>query len=295
MLLNKRISVLYFLNLIKRDLLAIFCYAAAVGTLDHFAFFKDISVPLGVSALVGTLLSLLLAFRTSQSYERWWEARTVWGAIVNDSRTLIRQLIQFLPQNDQKAAAVKRFAIRQSVWCYALTHWLRRDGLSASVAAYRQQERLEEEHLPNALLTQHAVDLAALSGAFGLNANLQVQVDATLQRLTDAMGRCERIKNTVFPRSYSVLIHFLIYVLMSILPFGLDDNHPVVEIVLATLIPALFIAIERTAILMQDPFENQPTDTPMTALSQNIERNLSEMAGLPAPEQSATAAGYDVM
>ncbi|RYZ16731.1 MAG: hypothetical protein EOP49_51380, partial [Sphingobacteriales bacterium] len=62
-------------------------YSILIGTLDHYSFFRDITIPLGMSALLGTLLSLLLAFRTSQSYERWWEARTVWGGIVNDSRT----------------------------------------------------------------------------------------------------------------------------------------------------------------------------------------------------------------
>ena len=120
MLLAKPISITYFLKLIKWDVLAIFLYACIVGTLDYFTFFKDLTIPLSVSAMVGTLLSLLLAFRTSQSYERWWEARAVWGAIVNDSRTLIRQLVQFLPGDDKRAKYIEEIAIRQSVWCFAL-------------------------------------------------------------------------------------------------------------------------------------------------------------------------------
>ncbi|MCH5685177.1 hypothetical protein LWM68_13530 [Niabella sp. W65] len=60
----------------------------------------------------------MLAFRTAQSYERWWEARTVWGAIVNDSRTLLRQFMQFLPDNLKNE--FKDFADRQIVWAYAL-------------------------------------------------------------------------------------------------------------------------------------------------------------------------------
>jgi putative membrane protein len=67
--------------------------------------------------MVGTLLSLLLAFRTSQSCERWWEVRVIWGAIVNDSRTLIRQLVQFLPNEPEKSDHVKGFAVRQTIWC----------------------------------------------------------------------------------------------------------------------------------------------------------------------------------
>ena len=276
-------------------MIAIVLYATIVGTLDHFAFFKDISIPIGVSALIGTLLSLLLAFRTSQSYERWWEARIVWGAIVNDSRTLVRQVLQFIGPSSGKGAAAQRFAERQIMWAYALTSTLRQVPLPPFVQQYCDAQNISAGNLPNKLLTLHAADLATVAEAQHLNPNMQVQIDSTLLRLTDAMGKCERIKNTVFPRSYSMLIHFLIYVLMTILPFGLDDNHSIVEICLATLIPALFIAIERTAILMQDPFENKPTDTPMTAICDTIERNLREMVNLPEQPKPADNGEYYLM
>jgi putative membrane protein len=295
MLLKKNISIFYFLNLIKIDVIAILIYSSLVGVLDHFLFFKNISIPLGVSSLAATLLSLLLAFRTAQSYERWWEARVIWGAIVNDSRTLIRQLVHFLPKDSVKAEYINEFAVRQSVWCYTLADSLRRVPFSSKVKEYFAEHGYESDNRPNFLLTTHAERLAEVASHYQLNINAQVYLDGTIARLTDHMGKCERIKSTVFPRSYSVLIHFLIYVLMTILPFGLDDNHPIVEAVLATVVPVLFIAIERTAILMQDPFENNPTDTPMTTLSGTIERNLMEMAHAKANPQPAEVGTYYVM
>jgi ion channel-forming bestrophin family protein len=54
------------------------------------------------------------------------------------------------------------------------------------------------------------------------------------------------------------------------------------EIFLCITIPSIFIAIEKTSILMQDPFENLPLDTPMTTISRTIESNLREMIGEPA-------------
>ncbi len=295
MLLKKNISITYFLNLIKWDVIAITIYATLVGALDHFAFFEAISIPLSISALVSTLLSLLLAFRTSQSYERWWEARVIWGAIVNDSRSLIRQLIHFLPNDDRKDDYIKDFAIRQSIWCYTLADSLRKVPFTGKVAAYFSQHQYESDNSPNLLLTRHVEHLAELAQHYHLNPNIQVQLDNTVVKLTDHMGKCERIKNTVFPRSYSVLIHVLIYVLMTILPFGLDDNHPIVEAFLATFVPVLFIAIERTAILMQDPFENRPTDTPMTTLSATIERNLMELANMEVGPQPDGSGEYYAM
>ena len=61
------------------------------------------------------------------------------------------------------------------------------------------------------------------------------------------------------------------------LPFGLEDKNVAVEIVLTFLIPIIFIAIEKTSILMQDPFENRPMDTPMKDLAETIEINLKQM------------------
>jgi len=80
MLLNRKISIWYFVNEIKSQVVLICVFAISIGLLDMHPTFKKVSLPLSVPALVGTAVSLLLAFRTAQSYERWWEARTVWGA-----------------------------------------------------------------------------------------------------------------------------------------------------------------------------------------------------------------------
>lgn len=90
MLLNKKISIWAFVKLIKFDIVAICTYAIIIGILDHYSAFSIISIPLAITAIIGTAVSLLLGFRTAQAYERWWEARIIWGAIVNDSRTLTR-------------------------------------------------------------------------------------------------------------------------------------------------------------------------------------------------------------
>lgn len=286
MLLNKQISISYFLNLIKWDIIAIAIYAVIAGSLDHYGILRRITIPLAVSSLVATIVSLLLAFRTSQSYERWWEARLIWGAIVNDSRTLIRQVKTFLP------AEASEFAHRQIIWCYALSESLRGLPFSEKVSAYIAVYGTDSRNWPNYLLNKHGEVLAA---AQDLNPNRQVQIDTTLARLCDAMGKCERIKKTVFPKSYSLLIHFLIYVLMTILPFGLEDRTQWMEIVIVFVVPVLFIAIERTAIIMQDPFENKPTDTPMTAISQTIEVNLLEMIEEEVPMQEVQQESYYLM
>lgn len=273
MLLNKKISIFTFLKQIRFDITAILIYAIVIGIADQYAFLSKIEIPIGVSAVIGTALSLLLAFRTAQAYERWWEARIVWGAIVNDSRTLIRQIKQFLPED--KSKIVEEFAYRQIIWCHALGESLRKLPYSKKVADYLDKHSLPKNNIPNAILNQHSDQLSKLN----IGDLKQLQIDSTLSRLCDAMGKCERIKNTVFPKSYSLLVHFLIYVFATLLPFGLDDRYILVEIFLTALIPIIFIAIERTAIIMQDPFENVTTDIPMTSLAITIETNIKELIG----------------
>ncbi|CAM2966660.1 putative membrane protein [Flavobacterium succinicans] len=273
MLLNKRISIFTFLKQIKFDITAILIYAIVVGIADQYGFLSKIEIPIAMSAIIGTALSLLLAFRTAQAYERWWEARIIWGAIVNDSRTLIRQVKQFLPEKDTKI--VQDFAYRQIIWCYVLGESLRKLSYSKKVYDYVKEHKLSKNNIPNAIINQHSEALSKLE----ISDFKQIQIDSTLSRLCDSMEKCERIKNTVFPKSYSLLVHFFIYVFATLLPFGLDDKYVLVEIFLTALIPIIFIAIERTAIILQDPFENVTTDIPMTSLAITIEINIKELIG----------------
>ncbi|MEJ5103039.1 bestrophin family protein [Chryseobacterium sp. MYb328] len=277
MLLNKRISIGYFLRGIQNQILFIGIFAVTIGLLDMLPWFRKISLPLNIPALLGTAVSLLLAFRISQSYERWWEARTVWGAIVNDSRSLVRLIIQFMPAGEDKI--IKDFAERQIIWTYALGESLRKQPFSERVQQYLKENNISALNIPNALLDAHSRQLKEVAAAKGITDFQQMQLNDMITRLCDSMGKCERLKNTVFPRSYSVLVHILIYVFAAILPFGLDDSQLAVEIGITFLIPIVFITIEKTSIIMQDPFENTPVDTPMTSLAQTIEINIRQMIG----------------
>lgn len=275
MLLNRRISIWYFINNIKWQIIFVTLFALTIAFLHLRPEFKGIDIPLNILTLLGTIVSILLAFRTSQSYERWWEARIVWGAIVNDSRTLIRSILQFLPENE--TVERKKFAERQIIWVNALGETLRKVPLSPKVEAYFKFHNISATNLPNALLDEHSQQIGRLVTEGKISEFQQLQLNEIISRLCDSMGKCERIKNTVFPRSYSVILHTLIYAFTAILPFGLDHSQFFTEITISILIPILFIAVEKTAIIMQDPFENTPVDTPMTSLAQTIEINIRQM------------------
>ena len=186
MLLNRKISILYFVNNIKWQILFVITFALAVGFLHLRPEFKGIDIPLNILTLLGTIVTILLAFRTSQSYERWWEARTIWGAIVNDSRTLTRTVLQFLPENE--SVEKKKFAERQIIFVNALGETLRKVPLSPKVEAYVKFHNINAVNLPNALLDEHSHQIGQLKTEGKISDFQQLQLNDIVSRLCDSMG-----------------------------------------------------------------------------------------------------------
>ncbi len=285
MLLHNKIPLRYLFKKTRAEILFVSILTVTISVIDEFFRINEIGIPLTIPSILGTAISLILAFRTGQSYSRWWEARMVWGAIVNDSRTLLRQFLTFVQPNAEEsqeaAALVRKMAYRQMAWCYVLGRSLRKQPpLETADTMLSQEDRDfagKQDNTPNALLQLHAADLKDAYRAGWVNPYQQVQIDDTLSRLCDAMGKCERIKNTVFPATYSLIVHLFLYLFILVLPFGLVDEMGFIQIPIVISVGMAFFLIEKTAIYMQDPFENLPTDTPVTSIARTIEINLRQM------------------
>ncbi|AMJ65984.1 bestrophin family ion channel [Hymenobacter sp. PAMC 26628] len=188
------------------------------------------------------------------------------------------------------AAPLRALAYRQIAWCYCLGETLRGLDPAATLASYLPEKELLYTHSqankPLALLALHTAQVKELYQRGALNSFQQVQLDATLVRLCDALGQAERIKSTVFPASYRRLIHFFIYLFLLILSLGLVQTIGLWEIPVLLTTASTFFLLERTARELQDPFRHAPTDTPVTALARTVEINLRQLLGevqVPAP------------
>jgi putative membrane protein len=274
-------------------LVPILVYVLMVCGLDLQFHLEQFNFPVSIVGILGTVIGLLLAFRTNSCYDRWWEARTLWGAIVNDSRTWVRQLIEFIQVQDNDSSSdpdLHRMAFRQIAWCHALTRNLRDQDPTTDLATFVDDAEIDSfqsnRNIPNDLLLKQAIDLRKLYEANRIEIFQFVELEKTLSRLTNSMGGCERIKNTVFPTTYSRVVHGSIYVFVFFLPFGLV-NVPAVGLVVTSLILSFaFLMIDRISTYLQDPFSNRPSDTPMLGLSRTIEINIKQMLGkqdLPQP------------
>ncbi|WP_404309040.1 bestrophin family protein [Neorhodopirellula lusitana] len=267
-------------------MLPIIGYVLVVSWVDLAYHLEVYEFPISILGVLGTLIGLLLAFRTNSSYDRWWEARTLWGAIVNDSRTWTRQLVTFTSGREEAAdswSAVRQMSLRQAAWCYALSRNLRGQdplvGMEGLVNSYELERYRDAQNVPNEILHRQGLELRELKAQGEIELYEFVELERTLMRLTNSMGGCERIKNTPFPALYSRMVHGLIYGFVIFLPFGLVRVPTPGLIFISLALSFGFLLVDHVAIYLQDPFSSRPSDTPTLALSRTIEINIRQMLG----------------
>lgn len=178
MLLNKKIPFAYIINKVKYQIIYVTVFSLLVYFLANR--YQEIlpNIQLGVPAFIGTAISILLSFKLNQSYDRWWEARKIWGSIVNDSRSFVIQLQSFIKPGNE--AAIKKIAYRQIAWCYVLGDALRGKDPLKDVREFIAQKDFDsaERHKNKALalLQMHARDLVDL--------RKDTQIEFTTHKLT---------------------------------------------------------------------------------------------------------------
>jgi putative membrane protein len=297
MLLDKKISFAYIFNKVKVDLLVVLMVGLVTNLLTVYTHQELPIMPLTIPTFLGTAISILLSFKMNQSYDRWWEARKVWGAVVNDSRSLVLQWQAAVDTTDN--TSLRRLAYRQIAWCYCLGQSLRGldalEGLQPLLAPEELAALQAHTNKPLALLQRHALELKAARLTNALDSFRFGHLDATLVRLTDSMGKAERINSTVFPSTYRYFLYFIIYLFVITLSISLTNVQMIFELPLLLLISAAFFLIEKSAYHLQDPFRNRPSDVSVTAIARTIEINLRQLIGERDVPQPLSAEGFFLM
>lgn len=258
-------------------------YIITIGLVVHYftsTFRSSLpEMPLSVPLFLGTAISILLSFKLNQSYDRWWEARKIWGAIVNDSRTLVIQLQTLVEKGNDEI--VRKMALRQIAWCYSLGQTLRDANPLDNIRQFLKEEDYDglkkHSNKPLAMLQMHARDIADLKEKGQTEVFTLVQLNTTIVNLTNWMGMAERIKSTIFPITYRIFLHVIIYVFVITLSISLLDIESYFEIPLLLVLSTGFFLLEKSATDLQDPFRNHVTDIAVTAISRTIEINIKQL------------------
>ena len=288
MIIKSRVPFKYILKEIWVTL-SVVALIGIIADILHI-YFADVvpDIPISIATTLGIAISILVSFKVNQSYDRWWEARKIWGAIVNDSRTLVLQLRMYLSDNNP---LIKTMAYRQIAWCYSLGQSLRGQDPYENITDLISEEEFlsinEHKNVPLAILGLQVDSIKQLFDEGELDRFSRLQLEETVERLTASMGRCERIKNTVFPTTYRQGLHMAIYLFVIFLALSEPLQLSVVlEVLILVIISMVFFFLEKAAFRIQDPFENYPTDTPMTSISRTIDINIRQLLGetdLPKP------------
>jgi putative membrane protein len=237
-------------------------------------------VPLNATpfTLVGVALALFLGFRNSSAYDRWWEGRKLWGALVNTMRTLTRQALTMTGD----AGSKREFLNMLVAFTYAMRDQLRGDRFarSAELLSPALAEEVDRaRYKPFIILRAMGEWVSDLYKEGALGEITMSAIDRNLVELSNILGGCERIASTPVPFAYSVMIHRVVYFYCALLPFGLVDAiewmTPAVSLVMAY----SFIALDSLAAELEMPFNRDENDLALDAISLNIELSIREMSG----------------
>ncbi len=273
----------------------------AAALADRFDLRKDLIPPSAVSAL-STALAIFLAFRNSSAYDRWWESRKLWGALINSSRAFARQVMTFTTGEwahkefgKERLSEMRRTLVyRQIAFAHALRLMLRgqqaeyRETLAPFLTADELERVVASTNAPAMIIELQAETLRDAHHERIIDNFRHVQIDSTLNAFTDVEGGCERIKNTPLPRPYDYYPRIFLWLYSILLPLSLAHHLRWWTPAISVPISFLFLVLSNIGRNTEDPFENRIQDIPLTALCRTIERNLREALGekdLPPPLQ----------
>lgn len=295
-------------------------YAAGVFCLYHFLKWDFIDIPFQPLGVIGIAVAFYIGFKNSQSYDRFWEGRKIWGGIVNYSRTWTIQVLSFVRTGDEKRDKElhREMVYRHIGWINSLRAQLRQPK-SWAIKENRSVEKLFDRHgerNPSCneavrfvspkefmdlqqrvnpathLIKNQANQITRLKKEDIIDGFQEDQLQSVLEEFYNLQGKCERIKNTPFPRQYGYFAKLFTDIFILLLPFGLLDVfeadminldsavknwYVFLMIPFSVLISWIFSTMDSIGDNSEDPFEGRINDVPMTALCRTIEIDLRDM------------------
>ncbi|PZQ77904.1 MAG: hypothetical protein DI548_16640 [Flavobacterium johnsoniae] len=223
--------------------------------------------------MLGFVISLLLVFRTNTAYDRWWEGRKMWGALVNNSRNLAIKLSVMLTDKEDKEFFKKIIPAYASV----LNLHLKMESISHELFDDKTLSQDHYKHKPNQIAKTMIQRINDMYKDGKITGDQLIVLNAEIQSFTDICGACERIKNTPIPYSYSAFIKKFIFTYVLTLPFGYVFQLGYYVIPVVVFIFYVLASLELISEEIEDPFGNDPNDLPTQKISENIQKNVEEL------------------
>lgn len=261
-------------------LFILFLYTTAIVYFRDSLLEYHLYINPAIFTLFGIALAIFLGFRNTVSYDRFWEGRKLWGALLNDTRSLARQshtLIDGVDYEKQRTHFIQMLA----ALVHALKHQLRETNPDADLERLLMNsynKKLQTAVFkPIVILKELGIWVSRAKNDGKLDSITQVAFDENLNKLSDIIGGCERIASTPIPYTYSVLLHRTVYIYCFLLPFGFGESMLWTLPFIIVFIAYTFVALEAIADELENPFGIEPNDLALDTMSAMIENTLMEL------------------
>ena len=298
-----------------KNILFFILYSGVVFSAYYFLNWTFIDIPFQPLTVIGIAVAFYIGFKNSQSYDRFWEGRKIWGGIVNYSRTWANQVLSLVEDDHQTKSVLIH---RHIAWINALRIQLRQptsfsikenssvenlfkkhgeqqpacDATKQFVSQEEYEDLLNRKNTATHIVKNQGFHIKKLCKEGKITEFDKQLFHGVLEELYNLQGKCERIKNTPFPRQYAYFSTVFTWIFVLLLPFGMlnvfeselatmpDDIQRwfiFLMIPLSVLVSWVFTTMEKIGSNSEDPFEGRVNDVPMTALCRTIEIDLRDM------------------
>jgi ion channel-forming bestrophin family protein len=279
-----------------------------IGVKELYGY--ELRMPWQPLSIIGVAVAFYLGFKNNSSYDRTWEARKIWGSIVNNSRSFGASVISYI--NGEQAEDVRKELIyRHIAWLVALTYQLRlsrpwehinerlniynteicdayHTTLSKSLGTYLSEAEIQDHtsrsNTATHIMKQQSLRLQELFQKGYISDYKHIALQKYIDSFYEDQGKSERIKNFPFPRQYASTALWLTWVFSILVPFGLMDVFRNMEgyygwltVPLSGLLIWVFFLMEKIGDYSENPFEGSYNDVPISTISRAVEIDLREM------------------
>lgn len=298
----------------RRDIILFAVIATIPTAFYYFLNIKWLVIPWVAIGLIGTAAAFLIGFKNTQTYNRLWEARQIWGSIINTSRSW-GILVKDMVKSDQ--AEIQTLVYRHLAWITALRYQMREPRLWENTELKSNKEyarffKVPEKETPletelkkflsneeltyilskknraTQIISLQSKHLRLLKESGKLSEFDFIELEKTLTTLYEHQGKSERIKNFPYPRQFATVNQMFIRLFISVLPFGilqefgkltkdLGEEFIWVTVPCSLVVGWVFYMMERIGEATENPFEGSANDVPISNISRTIEIDLKEM------------------
>jgi putative membrane protein len=295
MILSEKVSIYRIISGTWKHFLLNVSACIVAYLLFKFFSIPDFEIPVLIPTILGTALAFFIGFNNNQAYDRWWEARKIWGALVNNSRTWARLIVHFPDYNidtEEVQLKAKTFVYRHISFLYALKQVLRNSN-DEEYKTYISDEDMayieSESNKANALLTLQTRDLNDLYASNAIDGFKFLELNKTLDNFCSEMGKSERISNTVFPTTYNYYTRIFIWVFIVFVTLVTAQSIGIWSILAGTLLGFVFLTTHNIGRSLLNPFEEISTGIPLNQITRTIEINMLQtlkVKEIPKPVES---------